>query len=498
MDLRDYWRIVRKRWVSIAVITALAGALALGYSLLSPRIYSTTAQNFVAIGGVSAEENQGLVFSGSSFALQRVKSYVDIVSTPQVLEPVIDELSLDMSTQELAGMVRAANPPQTVLLNVTVTGRDPVEIARIANAVAVSFATQIEELETPQGSTRPPVKVTATKPATVPSTPVSPRTQVNLALGLLLGLGLGLGAAVLREQLDNTVKSPDTLTELTGSTSLGVIGFDPQAETNPLVALDQQSVRSEAFRTIRTNLQYVDVDNPPQAVAVTSAMPTEGKTTTACNLAITLSQAGKTVCLVEGDLRRPKVAEYLGIDSAVGLTEVLTGTQELDNVLLSWNRGLLTVLPTGAIPPNPSELLSSQQMRHLLGELRERFDVVVIDAAPLLPVADGAIVASVADGAVLITRYGKTTRDQVERAVMSLEQVGARLLGVALNFAPSRKRGYGAYGYGYGYGYGYSSEEATKGSRGKKSTAADSGAAEAGTADSTEADAGEAATGSRL
>ncbi len=461
MDIRDYWRIVRKRWVSIALITVLSGALALGFSLLSPKAYSTTAQNFVSIGGVSEEEGQGLVFSGSNFALQRVKSYVELVDSPQVLNPVIDTLGLNMTTSELAKMVSATNPPQTVLLDVTAVGGDPVEIARIANATAISLAAEIEDLETPQGSRRSPVKVTTTGPAEVPSTPVSPRTRVNVALGLLLGLAAGLGWAILREQLDNTVKSPDVLATLTGSTALGIISFDPDAESTPLVALDQQSVRSEAFRTLRTNLQYIDVDNPPKAVAITSAMPSEGKTTTACNLAITLAQAGKSVCLVEGDMRRPKVAQYLGVESAVGLTDVLRGALELEAVLLPWRRGLLTVLPTGAIPPNPSELLSSKQMRIMLDELRRRFDIVIIDAAPLLPVADGAIVASVADGAVLITRHGRTTRDQVERAAVSLDQVGARLLGVALNFVPARKRGYGGYGYGYGgYGYGYGAEEA--------------------------------------
>ena len=451
VDIHDYWRIIRKRWVSIALITVLGAVLALGYSLAATKVYSTTAQNFVAIGGISEGASQSLVYSGSAFALQRVQSYVNVVDTPAVLDPVIEELGLDMTTQQLAGMVSASNPPQTVLLNVNVTGTDPVQITDIANAVAVTYAAEIMRLETPEGATASPVKVSTILNATVPSSPVSPRTAVNVALGLLLGLGIGLAQAILREQLDTSVKTSDTLADLTGGVALGHVSFDPDATKNPLSALDQQSPRAEAFRTIRTNLQYVDVDNPPHVVAITSAMPEEGKTTTACNLAITMAQAGKSVCLVEADMRRPRVGEYLGVESSIGLTTVLTGQADLDEALLSWNRGLLTVLPVGSTPPNPSELLSSQQMRHLLQDLRERFDVVVLDAAPLLPVADGAIVASATDGALLIARYGQTTRDQAERAAEAMERVDARLLGTVLNFVPERRRGYG-YGYGYGYG----------------------------------------------
>lgn len=268
--------------------------------------------------------------------------------------------------------------------------------------------------------------------------------------------------ALLREHLDTTVKSPDKLADATAGVALGRIGFDPEARSNPLVALKVQSPRSESFRSIRTNLQYVDVDNPPRVVAVTSSVSEEGKSTTACNLAITLAQAGKSVCLVEADMRRPKLAEYMGIESSCGLTDVLTGQTTLDIALLPWNRGLLTVLPVGSRPPNPSELLASKQMRTVLDELRERFDIVILDAAPLLPVTDGAIVASATDGALLIARYGKTTRDQAERAAQALVRVDARLLGTVLNFVPERRRG-----YGYGYAADSPSENASSDDRDK-------------------------------
>ena len=223
------------------------------------------------------------------------------------------------------------------------------------------------------------------------------------------------------------------------------------------MALDQTSSRSEAFRTIRTNLQYVDVDNPPRCVVITSAVPNEGKSTTACNLAITLAQAGSRVLLVEADLRRPRIADYLGVDGSVGLTDVMIGKRSLDEAIVGWNRGLFDLLPGGPIPPNPSELLGSHQMVATLAELATRYDAILLDSPPLLPVTDAAVLTSLSDGAVLVARHGHTRREQIMQAADAIHQVGGRLLGTVLNFAPTRGRSSGSnYGYGGGYGYGYS------------------------------------------
>ena len=475
MELEQYLRILRKRWLSIAIITALGVALASAYSLMSTQIYQASAQNFVAIGGTSTNTQNSMVYSGSSFALQRVKSYVEIVDSPEVLAPVIDATGVDMTVPQLASKVSATNPPQTVLLRVTVQDTDPAQARELANAVAVSFARQIEVLETPTGASEPPVKVTVTSPASLPTAPISPNTRVNIALGLLLGLGAGVAYALLREQLDTTVKSETDLAGITNRTNLAMLLYDPESTSNPLIALNQQSIRSEGFRTLRTNLQYVDVDNPPRAVVITSSVPNEGKTTTSCNLAITLAQAGQKVCLVEADLRRPKLADYLGLEGGVGLVDVLTGRNELDDVMIAWQRGLVTVIPSGPIPPNPSEILASQQMAHVLDELKASFDIIVIDAPPLLPVTDAAIVAGRADGAILVNRFGRTTREQLRKATEVLDNVGARLLGTVLNFVPTKGSGYGyGYGgYGYGYGYGYGHSEKASGAKVQEAAVAD-------------------------
>jgi len=282
--------------------------------------------------------------------------------------------------------------------------------------------------------------------------PVAPKPLRNLGLGLLLGLLVGVGLAVLRERLDTTVKSNAVLTELTSAPTLGTVVFDPSAKRAPLVAqAGGRSPRSEAFRQLRTNLQFINVDQPPRVVVVTSSVPDEGKSSTAVNLAMSIAQAGRTVLLVEGDLRRPRAAEYLGLEGAVGLTNVLVGQVGVDDVLQPWGVGGLWVLPSGSIPPNPSELLASQNMIELLDSLRTRFDVVVIDSPPLLPVTDGAVTAARADGALLVVRYGSTTRAQVSAAAAALHAVDAKLLGCVMNMVSPKDSE--AYSYAYDYSY---------------------------------------------
>jgi len=310
----------------------------------------------------------------------------------------------------------------------------------------------VAEIESPQSGAPAPVKLTTTQPASVPTVPVAPRKSLNLALGLLVGLALGAGGALLREQLNTTVKTPDDIESLTGSVPLGLVPFDAAAKTTPLVTAEANDSRAEAFRTLRTNLRFADVDHPPRSIVVTSPMPGEGKSTSACNIALTLALAGSRVVLVEADLRKPRVGEYLGLDSAVGLTNVLAGQHTLEDVLVPWRRQTLTVLPAGPVPPNPSELLGSQHMGNLLKVLGARYDYVIVDSPPLLPVTDGAVLATLTDGALLIARHGKSSRDDLEQAAHALEAVNAKLLGTVLNCIPVRARGY-SYGYGYGYGY---------------------------------------------
>ena len=435
MTLREYWKIVRRSWLLIVATTVVGTLAALGLSLLMTPMYQAQSQLFVSVQSAGGISN---AYTGGLYVQQRIQSYVPVVDTPAVLDPVIAELGLDTDYTQLAVQVSVQNPTDTVLLNVLVTDVDAGQAARIADATAASLAKEIVRLETTDSGAKP-VKVELIRPAQVPISPVSPRTQLNLILGALLGLMVGVGLAVLRATLDTSIKSVEALQDATQTTLLGTIAYDSGAAKHPLVTL-QGSPRAEAYRSLRTNLQYVDVDHPPRSVVITSSVPVEGKSTTAVNLAIALAQGDSKVLLVEADLRRPRVAEYLGVEGSIGLTDILSGQARVDEAIIPWQRGLLDFLPCGAIPPNPSELLGSRQLAALLTEFDTRYDIVILDAPPLLPVTDAAILAAAADGAILVARYGATSHEQAEQAADSLRQVNARLFGTVLNFVPQKRR----------------------------------------------------------
>jgi receptor protein-tyrosine kinase len=279
-------------------------------------------------------------------------------------------------------------------------------------------------------------------------------------LGVVLGGLLGVGLALFRDRLDNTVKNQETAEQVTGTSVVGYIPLDKKLQGAPVLSFDtDNSGTAEAFRKLRTNLQFLAVDNPPRMIVVTSGSPSEGKTTTSLNIALALAESEHSVVLVDGDLRRPRLAKYLNVTGAVGFSTALFGGAPLDEVLQKTEFPRLTVLTAGTIPPNPSELLGSVAARKILDELRNRFDYVIIDSPPLLAVTDGLILAAQADGALVVVRAGQTKRDQLTHAIGMLNDVGATILGTVLTLIPSR--GGGAYSYNYYYGHAYGDSTST-------------------------------------
>lgn len=456
MELRDYIRILRKSWVLIVLLTLVAVGAAAAYSLTQTPTYSATAKVFVSTqsSGTTSDLAQG-----NTFTVQRVKTYSDLVTTPIVLLPVIGSLDLGVTADKLAKKVTATAPLDTSIIEITVTDTDPVRAADTANAASQSLTAVVQQIETPDTKDAiSPVKLTRAQEATVPSVPVSPNVPLNIALGALVGLALGVGIAVLRETLETRIRNERDVEQVTEVPILGGIVFDPKAKERPLIVhVDPRSPRAESFRTLRTNLQFLDVGRTDRSFVITSSIESEGKSTTGANLAIALADAGSRVLLIDADLRRPKIAEYMGLEGAVGLTDVLIGRAELKDVIQPWGRGKLFVLPAGKIPPNPSELLGSARMTHFIGEFNREFDVVIFDAPPLLPVTDAAILAKNVGGAIIIVAAGRTHKNQLKGAVAALTNVGAPISGLVLTMLPTKgpdAYGYGHYGYGYGYGYG--------------------------------------------
>lgn len=457
MELRDYLRVLRRNWILITATTLiglLVGGLA---SVLTKPTYTAETQLFVAIqSSGSVQELQ----QGNTFSQARVQSYVKTVDSPVVLQPAIDALGLSMTANDLANRTTATTDASTVLINISVADGSPVQAAALAQAVGDSLIQAVDVLERPKTGGSSPVRLSVIKPAIAPSGPSAPNTRLNLLLGLLLGVAFGVAGAVLKSTLDYRIRGEVELRRVTEAPLLGAIAFDQDAMKKPLLTQAKaQSPRAESFRQLRTNLQFANVSGKAASVLVTSSLPGEGKSTTAANLAISVAQAGRTVCLVDADLRRPMVNEYLGLDRNAGLTTALVGNADVNDLLQPWGHDSLYVLTSGAIPPNPSELLGSDEMKMLIERLEQAFDIVIVDAPPLLPVTDAAVLSRHVGGVVVVVGAFKTKQHDLDKSLKALEMVEANILGVVLNRLPVK--GPDAYAYAY-YGLEQSERDAPR------------------------------------
>jgi len=394
-----------------------------------------------------------------SLARAKIATFVEMATWRTVAERAAAELKSEARPEDLVRLITVSNPTSTAILKVTAQGSSPESARNLATAWVNGLIQTIDETEGDGTAGSAPVNIILGESASLPSTPSFPDTRSALMVGGLLGLGAGIAFAILRALSDRRVRPGDAVEQRLGVSVLGTIPAVGGMESEQrLVDPENATGRSgfavgEALRTLRTNLQFMDVDNPPRRIVVTSAMPSEGKSTVAANLAVTLAANGEHVALVDGDLRRPTVTDTMGLVPGAGLTDVLAGRAELIDVLqrAHGTPGLI-VLGAGTVPPNPSELLGSARMRHVLDELAKHA-IVIIDAPPLLPVTDGAILTRQADGAILVVTVGKTTYDLVEKAIDALQKVRGRVLGVVLNRAPltgSGSKNYYAYEYSTG------------------------------------------------
>ncbi|AZS35911.1 Tyrosine-protein kinase YwqD [Microbacterium lemovicicum] len=462
MELRTYLRILRAHWLGLIVLVVVGVVSAFGWTLLQPKVYSADASGIVAPVRTELSGNDaGSALVAENLAKAKVGSYLDLGSWRAVAEHAIAELGLTSSPESLVNRVQVSNPTDTVNIRVVASASSPEGARDLAQAWIRAMATEVENLETSGGVSLATVQLVPGDTARLPSSPSSPNVRIALALGALAGLVLGIAYAVLRYTLDRRIRSADAVEKETG---LSVVGTIPDEKSftadNRLLPVDGISSGShadlfgvsEAMRELRTNLQFMDVDNPPRIIVVTSPLPGDGKSTTSANLAITLAANGSKVVLIDGDLRRPMVATIFRLVDGVGVTDVLAGRATVEDVAQRVGRkGNLLVLGAGKLPPNPSEVLGSERMKNLLRTLAKDYTVIV-DAPPLIPVTDAAVLSHSADGAIIITSVGKTTFEALTKALQNLERAGSRALGVVLNRVPRKGRG-GYHDYRYAGDY---------------------------------------------
>lgn len=446
----------------ILILLCLAVVLAVAYVVTeqeTPQYASTVRVVVSATTDPDSSGEDGDTTAGP-ISEERAATYREVVGSQVLATRVVSRLLGDpafrsegrLEPETLQEQVSAEVVPGSAVLAIRATDPDPAIAQLIAQAFAeelIATATDIEagDLGTGVTGASEDPGFTVIDFATFDDEPISPKPLRILLWAAGAGLLLGLILAGLRESLMTTLRSSDDVTALVGAPVLASIALETGSGRDKLVTeLDQQSPRVEGFRVLRTGVQFADLDAAHKIVVVTSCVAEEGKSSTAVNLALTLSRAGVRTLLVDGDLRRPQVATTFDIDGSAGVTTVLLGKVELEDALWTHPDSGLAVLPSGVVPPNPAELLQTKAMSQLLDRLRADYEVVVVDCAPLNPVTDAALIAAQADGVLLVVRHGRTTKDQLRIAVERLRQVGATTIGVALNAVPTRRRDSGQYG----------------------------------------------------
>ncbi len=509
--LRSYLQVLRKRrwWVTAFTLLGLVASLAL--SLTQQKLYSSSAQLLVqATGGI----NLALDSSQYSVTPTDVQTELQLVTSAQVQDLVRRELGS-------APPVSAVEVGQTNVIAVTAVDPNPARAALIANAYAKAFVSsstaatisnlaaaenqlsgqiqalgkeishlksgstsQLSALSNQQAVLKGQLaqlqvagSVASTglefvTPALAPTSPSSPKPVQDALVGLLAGLALGIGAAFLRDNLDDTLTTSESLEQVNGAPVLATVPMVAswkKIENPVMVAISEPtSPAAEAYRSLRTSLQFSRQDGALRTLLVTSSHAREGKTATVANLGAVFAQAGERVVLVSCDLRRPRLSQSSAPANAPELSSVLTGQLSLDEALspVADVEGLWS-LSTRAVVPNPTELLGSRRARELFSGLAERFDLVLIDSPPVLPVADAMILTTYADGVLLVVASGQTRRAELQRTTEKLAQSNAPVVGMVLNKVAAFG-GYGRYGtYGRhgGYGHGYAPDSGDEQSR---------------------------------
>jgi capsular exopolysaccharide synthesis family protein len=454
MELEQYLRILRTHWLAVLVATLLGAGAAWGWSATQAPVYAASSAGFVTAGGGG---DPGLDNLNDILSKSRAASYVVLATDRETASIVIDDLGLDTTPGALAGQIEVTQPPDTVIIQITARAGSAEGAQQLADAWVAALAERVSDVESSKGAgsgggKTGGMRIEVSESAELPTAPVSPNVPRNVGIGALLGALLGFGYAVARSILDRRIRSEKDVEEQAGVAVVGTIP-DVGPGSGLLVSRTGPGAAghaAEGYRRLRTNLSYMDVDHPPRAIVITSPKQGDGKSMTAANLAAAIALSGQKVTLVDADLRRPHLARMLTLDDSVGLTDVLASRLALaDAIQQHPDIAGLRVLTSGSKPPNPSELLGSQAMRGLVATLAEE-GMVVIDAPPLLPVTDAAVLGHAADGALLTVAAGVTVDHELQTALGHLETAQAKVLGVVLNRVSRKTAGSGYHGY-YGY-----------------------------------------------
>ena len=421
MELRDYLDVFKKRWIVIVAITVLVIAAVLVYSFAQEPVYEAKATCMVSATLTGQGE-----YSANQIILQLLETMNNIAVSRPVLESTSSKLKSTRSSTQLKHAITSKVLLDTQLIAISAKDSEPLTAMLEANAAADSL---IEFVNRNEGNGT--YKIEKVEPPTTPNSPISPKPLRNAILGGFLGLILGIGVAAVLESIDVSVKSTEELGQLLERPVLAEIPLSKESSTG---AATENGVKDtgilEATRTMRTNLQYMDIQGNLCAILVTSPSMGEGKTFISKQLAKAFAASGKKVLLVDADLRKN---EQDLESNAQGLTDTIIGNADLGAVIRNTETEQFDLLPSGPLPPNPSEMLDSEAMHKILDSLRSSYDIVIIDSSPIGMFSDPLVLASRADGTVLVLEARSTSTESLKSATKLLSGPNINLLGAVLN-----------------------------------------------------------------
>ncbi|WP_144876723.1 polysaccharide biosynthesis tyrosine autokinase [Microbacterium sp. 1.5R] len=437
MDLKDYLTALRDRWYLLVAATVIGAVAGVAYATVQPDQYEATTSAYVSSQrGDTVSE----LVQGSQYTQGLMQSYANLATTPAVLQPVIDDLRLDTTVDDLAKKISAEVELNTVIVTLTVVSEDPADAQTTAKAVMDSLTEVVSGLSPKDADQNPSIELTTVTPPSQPDSPFAPNTRLIAVTGAMLGLVLAVVYAILKQLLDTRIRTEEDAERSARIPFLGRVprpgGARKTLRTSISAQWDASGSTREAYRRLAASLDFADIDGDLRMVVVSSAFAGEGKTTTAVNLTLALAERRPRVLLIDADLRRPRVAEACGLDGSVGLTTALTHQASLADSIQTWGTRNIDVLTSGLRPPNPTEVVSSAAMQDLLREVRDHYDFVVVDSAPVLPVSDTLTLARASGASLLVGRYKVTRRQSLRRAVDTLTGAGARVIGFVLNAVP--------------------------------------------------------------
>jgi capsular exopolysaccharide synthesis family protein len=437
VELAIISRMFRTYWLCLPVFALVGVAVGLLVSLVMAPVYTSETKLLVSIQTVDAVTPSDLV-NGNNFAVQKTITYLEVVPSERVLAPVIEDLGLDETPEELAQRVVATAAPNSVVLTVQASAPTPAEATDLAAAVSESFSdVVVNELETPVANGISPVKIDELQAATVPEDPSAPILPLNLALGLFAGLLIGAIAALLLALSDKKIRSVSDVERVIARPVLGAVarGRRTSRKRPHSIAI------AEEFRSIRTNLSFVSSHGAGKTFLVASSIRGEGRTSTVVGLAKAFAEIGAHVVVIDADFQSPKLSTALGAAQPNGLVDALTGAPRMSMIMTESDYPGIDVIPSGTVTiDNPSRLLGGVSMKRLIDNLAPEYDVILIDAAPLLVAADAAMVSGLADGAIVIAGTGRVTSTQLESGIEVLTNLEVPIAGVIVTMAPKGRR----------------------------------------------------------